>query len=147
MPKTMIPFWKTKSLAEMTHEEWESLCDRCGRCCLEKLEDQDSGQVFYTCVACPLLDAEQCCCKAYGDRTRLMPDCLVLTPAHVGQFYWLPGTCAYRLLAEGKDLEWWHPLISGNADTVHQAGISVRGKIVAAQYVNAEDLEAYIIAF
>jgi uncharacterized cysteine cluster protein YcgN (CxxCxxCC family) len=140
-----LSFWKTKPLADMTRQEWESLCDGCARCCLEKIEDADTGEVAYTCVACPLLDSQHCRCRAYADRHRLIPDCLVMTPASVKTFHWLPRTCAYRLIAEGRDLPSWHPLVSGDPDSVHRAGISVRGKVVAQRYVDLEHLEAYII--
>jgi uncharacterized cysteine cluster protein YcgN (CxxCxxCC family) len=145
MLKSCKPFWKTKSLAEMTKVEWESLCDGCGRCCLEKLEDEDTGQIYYTSVACQFLDLYRCRCTVYEKRTHLEPDCLWLTPENVKQIDWMPVTCAYRRLAEGKDLEWWHPLVSGNADTVHEAGISVRGKALSGKHVNTDDLEAYVI--
>ncbi len=140
-----VPFWKTKRLAEMTRQEWESLCDGCARCCLEKIEDADTGEVAYTAVACPLLDSQRCRCRRYAERHRLIPDCLVMTPETVGKFYWLPRTCAYRLVAAGRDLPPWHPLVSGDPDSVHRAGISVRGKVVAQRYVDLAHLEAYII--
>ena len=139
------PFWKTKRLADMTPREWESLCDGCGRCCLEKIEDEDTGEVAYTCVPCPLLDSERCRCRAYADRHRLIPDCLVMTPESVARFHWLPRTCAYRLIAEGRDLPAWHPLVSGDPESVHRAGISVRGKVAVRRYVDLDHLEAYII--
>lgn len=138
------PFWKTKRLAEMTREEWESLCDGCARCCLHKLEDIDTGDVHYTSVACRYL-GDDCRCEHYPRRHRLVPDCVVLTPRRVGEFKWLPSTCAYRLVAEGKDLEWWHPLVSGDSDSVHRAGISVRDKTVDERYVHPDDYEEKII--
>jgi uncharacterized cysteine cluster protein YcgN (CxxCxxCC family) len=112
----------------MTPEEWESLCDRCGRCCLVKLEDEESGEVFKTDVACRLLDTGACSCSAYAARSRKVSDCITLTPEKVRSIPWLPRTCAYRLVAEGKPLESWHPLISGSPQSVHEAGISVRGR-------------------
>jgi uncharacterized cysteine cluster protein YcgN (CxxCxxCC family) len=125
------PFWKTKSLAEMSREEWESLCDGCGKCCLHKIEDVDTGEVSYTNVACRQLDLGTCRCSNYAERKRLVPDCLILTPDSVGEMDWLPETCAYRRVAAGKDLAWWHPLISGDPETVHLAGISVRGRVIS----------------
>ncbi len=139
------PYWETKSLADMTQEEWESLCDGCGRCCLHKLEDADTGRIYYTGVACRLLDTQRCCCTRYARRTRLVPDCLVLTPEHIEQFHWLPATCAYRRIAEGKGLAWWHPLVSGDSNTVHQAGISVRGKVVQERAVVLKRLDEHIV--
>ncbi|GBC60616.1 YcgN family cysteine cluster protein [Desulfonema ishimotonii] len=139
------PFWKQKSFEEMTTAEWESLCDGCARCCLHKLEDADTGEICYTGVACRLLDIEECRCISYENRTELMPDCLRLTPEWAREFRWLPATCAYRLIAEGRDLRWWHPLVSGDPATVHEAGISVREKAVSEHYINIDDLEAYIL--
>lgn len=108
-----LPFWNTKTLEEMTTEEWESLCDGCGRCCLQKLEDIDTGLYFYTNVACRLLDDKTCRCKNYPERIALVKDCLVLSPTDRQHYDWLPVSCAYRRLAHGLDLEWWHPLVSG----------------------------------
>lgn len=138
------PFWKSKPLDAMTPEEWESLCDGCGRCCLHKLEDEDSGAIAITNVVCRLMDLGTCQCTRYADRARLVPDCVILTPARVHELYWMPETCAYRLLAEGKDLAWWHPLVSGDPATVDAAGISVRGQVVSER--DAGDLEDHVIA-
>lgn len=140
-----LPFWKKKPLEEMTSAEWESLCDGCARCCLYKLQDEDTGEIYYTNVVCRLLDVYRCRCTAYPDRSKLMPTCLVLTPDLARQLSWMPKTCAYRLVAEGKDLEWWHPLVSGNPNTVHDAGISVRWRTLAEKDVDMENLEDYIV--
>lgn len=130
---TAQPFWVSKSLEQMTSREWESLCDGCGRCCLVKLEDEDTGQILYTDVGCTLLDAQSCRCRDYVNRQTKVPDCVRLTPRGVRTLPWLPSTCAYRLVAEGRDLEWWHPLVSGNPDTVHLAGISVRDEVAGSE--------------
>lgn len=121
-------FWREKSLKEMSGEEWESLCDRCGRCCLISLEDEDTGEIHLTDYACKLFDSAACSCSDYANRATKVKDCVQLTPDNVGELTWLPRTCAYRLVHEGKDLAWWHPLVSGSVDTVHQARASVRGK-------------------
>ena len=124
------PYWRTKTLEEMTRAEWEALCDGCARCCLIKLEDDDTGEIAYTDIACRLLDIGTCRCTRYRKRLRLVPQCVELTPEEVRKLDWLPSTCAYRLVAEGRDLAWWHPLVSGDPETVHKAGISVRGRVV-----------------
>jgi len=125
------PFWKTKRLEDMTTEEWESLCDGCGRCCLHKLRYEDTNALAHTNVACRLLDLHSARCTDYARRHRKVPDCVSLTPATVREIDWLPPTCGYRRLAEGKDLAWWHPLVSGDPNTVHEAGISVRGRAIS----------------
>ena len=127
------PFWRVKTLDEMTSDEWESLCDGCGRCCLIKLEDEDTGHIHATDIACTLFEAGDCRCRDYAHRLTAVPDCVGLTPETVRQLAWLPATCAYRLLAEGEDLPWWHPLLSGDAETVVAAGVSVRGKVHARE--------------
>lgn len=137
------PFWRITRLADMSQSEWESLCDGCGKCCLNKLEDIDTGELAYTNVACRLLDLGTCRCTRYPDRSRLVPDCVTLTPDNVGALAWMPSTCAYRLLAEGKDLPDWHPLVSGDPDSVHRAGISVRGRAISERH--AGPLEHHIL--
>ncbi|MFH2066762.1 MAG: YcgN family cysteine cluster protein [Pseudomonadota bacterium] len=145
MGKTKRPFWEEKTLEQMTKEEWEQLCDGCGRCCLEKLEDEDTGEVHYTSVACRYLDTWTCRCLDYPDRIRNMPDCLMINPKMIREIHWLPKTCAYRRILEGKGLADWHPVVSGNRESVHHAGISVRNKVISANHVMQDDLEAYII--
>jgi len=127
----------------MSEAEWESLCDGCGKCCLHKLEDADTGEVTYTAVACRLLDSETVRCSHYAKRRRLVPDCALLTAETVRRMAWLPRTCAYRLIAEGKDLYDWHPLISGDPESVCRAGISVRGRVVSER--DAGPVEDYMI--
>ena len=138
-------FWEQKVLPDMTPEEWESLCDGCGRCCLHKLEDEDTGEVHYTSIACQLLDTHSCQCSNYPERKSLVPQCLKLTVDDIPQFQWLPTTCAYRLLSEGRPLPDWHPLVSGLADSVHNAGISVRGLAIPEQQLPEQDWEDYLI--
>lgn len=125
------PFWETKTLQEMNKQEWESLCDGCGKCCLIKLEDADTKELFYTDVACHLLDAGTCQCKDYSRRKKFVEDCLQLEVDDVEDFIWLPNTCAYRLLHEGKDLPAWHYLISGDRNTVHKEKMSVQNRVVS----------------
>ena len=137
------PFWRRKALADMTREEWESLCDGCAKCCLAKIEDLETGAISHTNVACRLLDLGTCRCMNYAERTRFVPDCIVLAPGNVSRFPWMPSTCAYRLLAEGKDLPWWHPLVSGDPETVHRAGVSVRGRAVPER--DAVELQDFVV--
>ena len=139
------PFWRTKSLGEMTAAEWESLCDGCGKCCLEKLEDAESGEISHTNVACRLLNVRTCRCTRYAERRRFVPNCEQLDPDNVLRFRWLPSSCAYRLLSEGRDLPWWHPLVSGDPELVHRLGFSVRGRAVPER--RAGPLDHHIVSW
>jgi uncharacterized cysteine cluster protein YcgN (CxxCxxCC family) len=140
-----MPFWEDKSLDEMSPAEWEALCDGCGRCCLVKLEDEESGEIITSDVRCRLLDGDTCRCKDYPDRQRQVPDCIKLTPQNVVTTSWIPATCAYRRLAEGRGLAWWHPLISGDPETVAAAGVSVRGRTVNETDVDPADWEKHAV--
>ncbi len=138
------PFWETKTLAEMSAEEWESLCDGCGRCCLIRFEDEESGEIIPTRVACRLLDTETCRCTRYKHRKRYVPDCIKLTPKNVADLKWMPPSCAYRRLYEGRGLASWHPLVSGDPESVARAGISMRGQLISERALkDAEDALAF----
>lgn len=137
-PTADQPFWRVRGLDALTPAEWESLCDGCGRCCLNKLQDEDTGVIEWTCVSCRLLDTETCRCTDYPHRRDAVPDCIQLTPETVRSLGWLPATCAYRLVAEGKDLADWHPLVSGSRETVHEAGVSMLGRVSASETDLAE---------
>lgn len=140
------PFWRVKTLEQMSETEWESLCDGCGRCCLLKLEDDDTGEIHLTRLACKLLDLKSCRCKDYANRQKHVSDCLRIDPAAVRRLTWLPPTCGYRLIADGKDLAWWHPLVSGSPDTVHAAGISVGSWARSEKGIKETSVERYIIS-
>jgi uncharacterized protein len=144
-PAGSEPFWKTKSLGEMTAAEWESLCDGCGRCCLIKLEDEDTGDIAVTRIACKLLDIGSCRCSNYENRQAHVEDCVKLTAEEVRTLSWLPETCAYRLIDEGQDLRWWHPLVSGTPESVHEAGISIRGSAIGERKIPQDRFPAHII--
>ena len=139
-----MAFWEEKTLEEMTPAEWESLCDGCGRCCLMKLEDEDTGDIYVSDVRCRLLDGETCKCTDYPNRLKVVPDCIKLTPENVRTIEWIPSTCAYRRIAEGKGLAWWHPLVSGDPDTVAAVGVSVRGRTVPEQSVQPGEWEDHV---
>ncbi|MEL6289853.1 MAG: YcgN family cysteine cluster protein [Pseudomonadota bacterium] len=130
------PFWERKSLEQMTRDEWESLCDGCGKCCLVKLIDDDTDELIHTRVACTLLDIGACRCSNYARRHQRVPDCIRLDPAAITELDWLPETCAYRRVQEGRGLAWWHPLVSGDPSTVHAAGVSVRSFAISEDKVD-----------
>lgn len=136
-------FWVHKSLHEMTDSEWESLCDGCGKCCLQKFIDDETNEIYYTRIACVMLDENTCNCKDYANRFKHVDDCLKLSRELVDQFYWLPETCSYRLLSEGKSLPKWHPLITGSKKAMHQGGFSAKDTM--AHVANLDDWEDYII--
>ena len=138
-------FWRTKSLAELTQDQWEALCDGCAQCCLLKLEDEDDGRVGYTRVSCRLLDLDSCRCTHYPQRHVRVPDCIEFDASTVSALFWLPETCAYRLRGEGRDLPSWHYLISGDRNSVHAAGISVRGRALSEAHVHPDDIETQIV--
>lgn len=138
-------FWETKPLVEMSRAEWEALCDGCARCCLHKLEDEATGDLYFTAIACRELDLDTCRCRHYSDRQQHVPECLILRPESTDELAWMPESCAYRRLAEGKPLPNWHPLISGRSDSVHEAGVSVRSFAMSEQALEGESLEDHIL--
>lgn len=141
---THKPFWRIKSLEQMTAREWESLCDGCGLCCLVRFEDEDTGQVIPTRVHCKLFDSGTCACTDYANRKAHVPDCIKLTPGNIAKLPWMPLSCAYRRLHEGKDLPAWHPLVTGDPESVHQAGVSVRDQTLSEEELaDPEDAWAY----
>lgn len=140
-----LPFWEAKTLDEMSPGEWESLCDGCGRCCLNKIEDEDNGKIFLTKVACRLLDLRSCQCRDYPNRQAHVPDCIQIDPAEVRRLSWLPESCGYRRVEEKRGLAWWHPLLSGSPETVHAAGISLRGWAKSERRIKAENFTRYLI--
>ena len=138
-------FWKNKQMSEMSKAEWEALCDGCGKCCLNKLENDETGEVHYTTIACRLLDNESCKCSQYSIRHQFVPECIVLTPKNISEHaYWLPKTCAYYLVWKGQELYNWHPLISGASNSVHDANVSVQNKTIAEFEVNEDEWENYL---
>lgn len=140
-----VPFWQRKALAEMTRDEWESLCDHCAKCCLIKLEDDEDDTIYYTDIACDLVDKKTCQCSDYWNRTTLVPDCLQLTMDNLDQLYWMPPTCSYRLIDEGKALPEWHHLITGNKEAIHQAGDSIAGRFFYAKQIKEEEWEEHVV--
>lgn len=142
---TDAPFWKTKNMAKMSREEWESLCDGCGKCCCIRLEDEDTGQIYITDVACKLFDPNRCQCSDYPNRSARVPDCVTLSPDNVSQLHWMPQTCAYRLISEGKDLPDYHHLVSGSRDTIHEVGMSVQDAVTSEELVDEEHVPSRIV--
>jgi len=140
-----VPFWQSKRLHEMTPTEWDSLCDGCGQCCMNKLEDEDTGEVYHTDLVCQYMDTDTCGCTVYPERLEKVPGCTLITPQTLPDYHWLPYTCAYRTLADGRPLADWHPLRSGDSQSVHDAGVSVRGKVVSEAAVAEQDWEEHII--
>jgi uncharacterized cysteine cluster protein YcgN (CxxCxxCC family) len=140
-----LPFWQRKALEDLSREEWESLCDGCGKCCLNKLEDLSSGEIHYTNVACNLLDLKSCQCSDYPNRSVQVPECVTLTPQNSRELHWMPATCAYRLLAAGKNLPSWHPLLSGDHHAMQRAGQSVCGRVIHER--DADNLEHHLITW
>lgn len=141
-----VRFWERKKMTDLSQKEWEALCDGCGKCCLNKLEDADSGEVALTRVACRLLDDSTCHCSQYEIRHQFVPECIVMTPANIeDHLYWLPQTCAYRLVYEKRPLADWHPLISGDPESVHKAGVSVKDRTIPEFEIDEDDWEDHII--
>jgi uncharacterized cysteine cluster protein YcgN (CxxCxxCC family) len=129
----------------LSRSDWEKLCDGCARCCLHKIEFEDTGEIVYTSIVCRYLDQQSCRCRVYDNRTRLVPACHRLTPENLEEIYFMPATCAYRLLAEGQKLPPWHPLVSGDPNSVNSAGISVRGRVMSEEDVSAEDWQDHVV--
>ena len=143
--KNKAPFWKTKKLDEMSREEWESLCDGCARCCMVKLQEEETAELFLTRLSCKMLDTGTCRCSDYPNRFKKMHDCVEITPEKITEIAWLPETCGYRVVKEGRDLAWWHPLVSGSPETVHEAGISVKGWALNEAKVKEANYHRYIV--
>ncbi|MEM8564571.1 MAG: YcgN family cysteine cluster protein [Pseudomonadota bacterium] len=141
----MVEWWQTTPLQDLNDEQWEALCDGCAKCCLHKFEDEDNGQILFTRVHCRFLDMESCRCTDYANRSDLEPACIRLSKGTIAQQKGLPTSCAYRMRAEGSTLAYWHPLVSGDPDSVHRAGASIRGRSISAEYVHPDELEAQIV--
>lgn len=140
-------FWEKKSLSELSQDEWEALCDGCGRCCVQKLQDDETDEIYYTDLCCELFDEQSCRCMDYPNRLKIVSDCIQLSADNLSQLHWLPTTCAYRLLAQGKPLYHWHPLISGTQQSVVDAGISVKGRVRSETSVPEDEWEEHIITW
>ena len=143
----MSDWWNRLSLAELEPEQWEALCDGCAKCCLHKLEDEDSGEIFYTRVRCRYLQEESCRCSDYPRRSVMVPECIRLEPGMVADLEWLPATCAYRLRARGEPLPEWHYLVSGSRTTVHEVGVSIRGRAISDEYVHPDGYDEHIVTW
>lgn len=142
----MNQFWETKPLDQLSVIEWEQLCDGCARCCLHKLEDEESGELYITSIVCRYLDLDQCRCSVYAERTTKVPTCVQLTPDNLTALPWMPKSCSYRMLVEGEGLPSWHPLICGDPEQIHDAGVSVRSFAISeAELDDLDELEAFII--
>lgn len=137
--------WSKNDFERMSRREWERFCDGCARCCLHKIEFEDTGEILYTRIACRYLEQQSCRCRVYAKRTSQVPTCHRLTPDNLEEVYFMPETCAYRLLAQGEQLPSWHPLVSGDPDSVHSAGISVRGRVVSEDDVPSDDWQAHVV--
>ena len=140
-----LPFWKTKNMAELSPSVWESLCDNCGKCCRIRLEDEVTGDIYITDVACKLFDPASCKCTDYANRSQKVPDCVTLTKDNVAQLKWMPQTCAYRLISEGKDLPDYHHLISGSRETIHEVGMSVQDAVTSEIFVTEDEQVTRIV--
>jgi uncharacterized protein len=138
-------WWNEKPLADLSQTQWDALCDGCGKCCLHKLEDEFSGKRFYTRIRCRLLDEQSCRCSQYQRRTQLVPDCIDLGADITQALDWLPVTCAYRLRADNKPLAEWHPLVSGDPESVHRAGVSIRGRSISEEFVHPDGYDEHIV--
>ncbi len=144
---TQDKFWENKSLEQMNAKEWELLCDGCGKCCLHKLEDESSGEIAYTRVICRYFEESSCRCQVYTSRKTLVPTCVILKPDNLKDLPWMPSTCAYRLLYEGKSLPDWHPLISGNREAIEESGITVSGKVISEEYVHEDGYDEHLVTW
>ena len=138
-------YWKTKNMAEFSREEWENLCDGCGKCCCIRLEDEDTQAIYITDVACKLFDSGACQCSDYANRSKNVPDCVTLTPQNVDKLHWMPQTCAYRLVANGEDLPDYHHLVTGSRQTIHDVGMSVQGAVQSELDVEDDDVPNHIV--
>lgn len=143
----MSEWWNSLTLAELSREQWEALCDGCARCCLHKLQDEDSGEIMYTGVRCRYLVEKSCRCSDYPNRSRLMENCIHLSAGSLAELDWLPATCAYRLRSRGEPLPPWHPLVSGDPESVHRAGISIRGRSISDEYVHPDGFDEHIVSW
>lgn len=145
MADKVRPYWERLSLNDMSHSQWEALCDGCGKCCLHKLEDEDTAELVFTSIACTLLDSHSCRCSDYSKRLQRVPDCVDIRKHDLDELRYMPSSCAYRLIHEGKPLAPWHPLVSGDADSVHAAQMSVRDRVVSEDDIDEDEWDLYIV--